>query len=91
MSLSKHAQVRQQQRGIPKVVIDWLLSLGTTTYNHDGTEILFFDKAAKKRLNRYLGGGPLFSQAQEYLDAYAVVASGTVITVGHRYSSINHH
>ena len=91
MRQTNHAQIRQQQRGIPQVVIDWLLEIGSTEHTHDGAEILYFDKAARKRLSRYLGGGPLFSRAEEYLDTYAVVSSGTVITLGHRYKRINHH
>ena len=90
MKQTHHAQIRQQQRGIPQAVIDWLLAHGTTEHTHDGAEILYFDKAARKRLNRYLGGGPLFSRAEEYLDTYAVVASGKVVTIGHRYSPIHH-
>lgn len=91
MSQTHHAQIRQQQRGIPQVVVDWLLELGTTEHTHDGTELLYFDKTARKRLNRYLGGGPLFSHAEEFLDSYAVVSNGKVITVGHRYDRINRH
>lgn len=91
MRPTNHAQIRQQQRGIPQVVVDWLLELGSTEHTHDGTEVLYFDKAARKRLNGYLGGGSLFSHAEEYLDTYAVVSSGKVITVGHRYSRINRH
>ncbi len=85
------AQIRQQQRGIPQVVVDWLLELGTTEHTHNGAEVLYFDKSARKRLNQYLGGGPLFSRAEQYLDIYAVIASGNVITVGHRYKRINRH
>jgi len=92
MISTKHAQIRQQQRGIPPFVIDCLLELGATEHTHgDGVEILYFDKAARKRLSHYLGGGSIFSHAEEYLDTYAVVASGKVITVGHRYNRINRH
>jgi hypothetical protein len=91
MNLTNLAQTRQQQRGIPQVVVDWLLELGATEHTHDGAEILYFDKAARKRLNHYLGGGPLFSRAEEYLDTYAVISRGKVITVGHRYNRINRH
>lgn len=91
MKQTNHAQIRQQQRGIPQVVIDWLLELGATEHTNGETETLYFDKAARKRLNHYLGGGTLFSHAAEYLDTYAVVASGKVITVGHRYNRINRH
>ncbi|MEJ1959686.1 MAG: hypothetical protein WDM70_09945 [Nitrosomonadales bacterium] len=89
--MSNHAQIRQQQRGIPQVVVDWLLELGTSEHTHDGAELLYFDKTARKRLNRYLGGGPLFSHAEEFLDSYAVVFNGKVVTVGHRYKRINRH
>jgi len=91
MRQTNHAQIRQQQRGIPAAIIDWLLEYGATEYTHDGAEVLFFDKAARKRLNGYLGGGSLFSHAEEYLDTYAVIANGKVITVGHRYNPIHRH
>lgn len=84
--LSKHASIRGQQRGIPRMAIDLILMFGVSEPNgscHD-VEKVFLDKAARKKLRAY--AGPLAPLLEEYLDVYAVVdvSRDTVITVCHR-------
>jgi len=82
--LSTHARTRMQQRGVGPGVLDLLLDYGATTHDHRGAEVLFFDKAARRRLLR-AAGRATYQAVEGKLDAYAVVAGdGAVITVGRR-------
>ena len=74
--LTRHAQVRMQQRGIDATVLDDLLAYGRAVHDHHGAEIVFFDYAARRRLGKRLA-------------AYAVIGpDGEVRTVGHRFRRI---
>lgn len=88
--LTRHAQVRSQQRGIPPIVIDLILQFGSQESAGDGASKLFFDKAARRRLQSY--AGTLAPMLDEHLDAYAVVSQDNqIITVGHRIERIRRH
>ena len=88
-NMSKHAATRQQQRGIPPMMVDLLLNFGASQPSGDGTSTLYFDKKAKKRLGSYAGS--LAQLLQKHLDAYLVVSGDKVITLGHRYDRIPRH
>ena len=89
MKLTKHAQMRQQQRGIPPLVIDLLIDYGTVERAGEDTTKHYFDKASRRRVMAY--AGRLGSLLEEYLDYYAVVGSnGQVITVAPRINKIRH-
>jgi hypothetical protein len=78
-----HAQKRLQQRGIPHFVVDLLDSFGATE-RCGGAERLFFDRAARARINRTHGGDAIPS-IEKWLRVYAVVSdTGALITVAHR-------
>jgi hypothetical protein len=81
MNMTKHAKKRQQQRGIPAIVVDLLLDYGTEV-RAPGQQITkrYFDKPARRRLRVYAGClAPLF---EKYLDYYLVIgADDSVITV----------
>ena len=84
-SLSEHAAIRMQQRGIPHAALECLLKYGCVQHDHHGGAIVFFDKAARRRL---MNAVPL-AKLEKHLDAYAVIAiDGTITTVGHRYKRI---
>lgn len=88
LHLTQHAQARMQQRAIPPAVVEALLDYGREEHDHHGGTIVFFDKAARRRLERLRMNRAL----DRYLDAYAVVAqTGEVITVGHRDKRIHRH
>ncbi len=79
-----HAARRLQQRATPPFVVELLELCGTESRCRQA-ERLFFDKAAKKRLKRYLGGGRGLQLVERWLGVYAVIAdNGQVITVAHR-------
>ena len=90
MNMSKHAAVRQQQRGIPPVVVDLLLDWGCAVpaEGEDCTRY-FFDKNARRSIKAHYG--QMASQVSRYLDCYAVVSEeGRVITVAHQIKKFNH-
>lgn len=85
-TLTNHAQKRCQQRGIPPLIVDWLLDYGTPVYNH-GAEVFYFDKRSRKAIRRQ-AGKQVLSALERYMDAYLVFRAGQVLTVGHRYKSV---
>ena len=89
MHLTKHAKVRQQQRGIPPIVVDLLVNYGTVERAGTGASKHYFDKTSRRRLRTYVG--PLASVIEQYLDCFVVVSDGgDVITVAHRLEKIHH-
>ena len=88
LRLTSHAQIRVQQRGVDREVLDCLLLYGRHEFDHFGCEILYFDEAGLDRLAR---GEPrhLWVKAIESRSLYAVVNSdGFVVTTGHRYRRV---
>lgn len=89
--LTRHAQVRMQQRGIGAEALEDLLAYGRAVHDHHGAEIVFFDHAARRRLAREQGEEAL-RRLGKRLRAYAVVGpDGEVRTVGHRSRRIRRH
>ena len=87
-TLTPHALVRMQQRGIRAEALDALLDFGAERHVHSGgREIVFLDKKARSRLAR---SNPAGARAAERLKStYAIIgAGGIVITVGHRFRRI---
>ncbi len=83
MNMTKHAQVRSQQRAIPPMLIDLLLQFGASERAGTGVSKVFFDKTSRRRVKAY--AGPLASLLEDHLDVYAVVNDDqTIITTGHR-------
>ena len=79
--LTRHAMVRQQQRRIPPLVIDWLLSYGRREPSF-GAEKIRFDRRARRELARDVGDC-IVSMLSKYLNVALVVEPTTdrVITV----------
>ena len=87
MSLSPHARIRMQQRGIRAETLDALLDFGRVAHAGGGRDIVFFDKKARARLAS--ANAVAAADAERVCNSYAIVESdGTVITVGHRYRRI---
>ena len=86
--LTRHARVRMQQRGIADQAIEQLLDYGRAVHDHHGAEIVFFDKAAKRRLAEEQGEEAI-RRLGKALRAYLVIGpDGRVATAGHRYRRI---
>ena len=72
------------------MVLDLILQFGSTESAGDGANKMFFDKAARRRLQSYAGA--LAPMLDEHLDSYAVVGQDNqIITVGHRTERIRRH
>ncbi len=72
--LSRHARIRMQQRCVPAEVVAQLIGFGAVRHDHRGARVVFFDKRARRRLERETG-----VQARRTLErwanAYAVVGA----------------
>jgi hypothetical protein len=87
--LTRHARVRMQQRGIGAEVLEDLLAYGRVVHDHHGAEIVFFDRAARRRLAEEQGEEAV-RRLGKGLAAYAVIGTdGKVCTVGHRIRRIH--
>ena len=84
---TNHCTSRCQQRGIPHVVIDWLIKYGSVTRrNH--ADVYYMDKKSRKRLRSDIGK-IAYKRIQDLLDSYLVLSDeGNVITVTKRYKRI---
>ncbi len=91
IQMTRHATIRQQQRGIPPLIMEWLTSYGTSSHDHHGAEVLYFDKCSRKALAKAVGE-EIVNRLSGLLDTYAVVSgSGTIITTGHRFKRVKGH
>jgi len=81
MYKTKHAKIRQQQRGIKDETVDLLLQYGKKVHKNDGTAILCFPRKIKSKVEKeHLG-------IKNLKNAYAViqVKHNRILTMGHRY------
>lgn len=81
MNYSKHANIRAQQRCIPPLIVDWLLTHGHRTSSH-GAVRLVFDKRSRKSIAKEVGT-VVIHQLSKFLNVEAIVdpATDVVITV----------
>ena len=83
MTMTYHAAVRSQQRGIPPLVMQWLDQFGEEHYDGHGAIIRYFSRASRRAMEREFGSSPV-KKMSEFLNAYKVENhDGTVITTGH--------
>jgi len=82
--ITRHAAVRLQQRAVPPFVTSLLLEFGATM-RHEGADVVYLDKRAKRRLREALGGNRGLVVVDRWLNTYVVIGDdGGVITVGRR-------
>jgi hypothetical protein len=80
---TKHGSTRKQQRGIPQLILDWLIEYGRVTRRR-GADVYSFDKDGRRRLRRDIGG-LAYNRLEDFFDAYVVLSDdGNVITMGWR-------
>jgi hypothetical protein len=89
MQMSKHAQIRCQQRGIPPLIRQWLQEYGSEAQSHGATK-RYFDHAAKRRLSAAVGPQVL-DRLGSLLNTYLVETDETVVTAGIRTRRIKRH
>ena len=80
-TLTRHAEVRLQQRCIPALIVDWLLAYGKREASAGAVKVRF-DRRGRRDLAREVGSRAV-SQMSKYLNAALVVDRDTdcVITV----------
>ncbi len=85
-NFTDHAAIRQQQRGIPPLVSDWLIDFGVEQFDGHGGIIRYFSKQCVRRLEREIGREPV-ARMSEFMRCYLVQSTrdGSVITIGKRY------
>ncbi len=86
--LTPHAEIRVQQRGLDRQVLDCLTLYGRGEFDHFGCEIVYFDEAGLDKVAR-CEPRHVWLKAAESRRLYAVVNSdGVVVTTGHRYRRV---
>jgi len=87
-ALTPHAEIRMQQRGVDRQVLDCLLLYGRREFDHFGCEIAYFNDAGLDKVAR-CETRRIWLKAVESRHLYAVVNSdGEVVTTGHRYQRV---
>lgn len=81
--LTRHAQVRQQQRAIPQAVVDGLLQFGECRPAGRGADSFYFTKPSWRRFQAYLGSTA--AAFERYRDVYVIAADGVVVTTAYRH------
>lgn len=83
--LSKHAEIRNQQRCIPPIVHEWLTRFGTEQYDGHGASKIFFTKPSIREMEATLGKH-FVRENRKYLNVYRVESTydGTIITCGRK-------
>ena len=87
MHKTKHAETRQQQRGIKNETVDLLLKYGKKTYKNNGTAVLYFSRKIQEQLEQE------HKSIKNLKNSYALITTNEnrIITVGHRYKkSLTH-
>lgn len=83
LTLSKHAEMRCQQRCIGKKVIDLIYQYGKREHTREGGLSFSMDKRSRKSLQKAEGSGS-YKELESQLDIYIIVNDSTVITVAWR-------
>ena len=86
--MSRHAQVRSRQRGIPRDAIEVILDFGREEQSFNNRQVVFMDKEARRRAREVLGR-TAYAQIEARLDAAVIIGNrGCIITCMHRKSRI---
>jgi hypothetical protein len=82
--MTRHATVRSQQRAVPPLVMSLLLEFGSIM-RHEGAEVVYVDKRARRRLRDAVGGDRSLAVVERWLNTYVVTGEdGCVMTVARR-------
>lgn len=82
MNLSRHAELRSQERHISSLQLEWVLSYGQVSHNR-GVCLFHFDRNSYLQLLREVDPSHL-ELALRSRNIYAVIAETKVVTVGYR-------
>jgi len=85
---TRHGELQHQRRATLGLFEGLILDHGTRVRSH-GADIVFLDKAAKKRICNELGGKRGMRLFDRYLDSYLVVSDDNrIITTGRRTTRV---
>ncbi|WP_175899382.1 hypothetical protein [Burkholderia vietnamiensis] len=89
MNISKHGGIRQQQRGIPTVIVDLVLTYGSHEYDNRGGVTKYLDRRGRKAIEQDMGHD-FVKRYSNQMNVYVVQSAvdGRVITCGHRHTRI---
>ena len=87
---SAHARAQKQRRVIPPLIEMWLLDYGAEQHDHMGATIYYFDRQAKRNIERSVGRVGV-TKLKSFMNSYILVADGVLVTAGRRYKRINRH
>lgn len=89
MNISKHGGTRQQQRGIPSVIVDLVLTYGSREYDNRGGITKYLDRRSRKAIEKDMGRD-FVKRYSNQMNVYVVQSAvgGHVITCGHRHARI---
>lgn len=84
LNWTRHSEVQRQRRATPTIFESLVLDRGTHVRSH-GADIVFLDKAAKKRIRHEVGGDRGMRIFERWMNSYLVVAdNGQIITAARR-------
>ena len=89
MQLSRHAEIRCQQRCIPPLIREWLLDFGAEERSHGAVKRFFDHKARRKLATAY--GSEVINRMGDSLNLYLVEADDCIVTAGVRTKRIRRH
>lgn len=78
--MTRHAEVRAQQRCLSPFIIEMLLNFGSERPAYDGAEQISFDRKAWRRFERY--AGPDAQRNSRLRKAYLIMKDNRIITDG---------
>lgn len=92
MNITHHGELRQQQRGIPSVIVDLVLTYGSREYDNRGGITKYLDRRSRKAIEQDKGR-EFVKRYSNQMNVYVVQSAidGRVITCGHRHTRINRH
>lgn len=87
--MTRHAEVRCNQRGIQQDVVDAILKFGRE-HERNGAFVLFMDKAAHAKARKVLG--KQYARIADRLNVYLIVGDdGSIVTAAQRMSRLKYH
>ncbi len=88
---TQHGQEQHQRRATLGLFEALLLDHGTRVRSF-GADLVFLDKAARKRIRRAVGGDRGMRVFEQYGNSYLIVAdNGRIITTGYRTTRVKRH
>ena len=87
MNTQDHTKIKQRQRAIPPLIVNWLREFGCRITGMNGTTVIYFDKKSKRALCTEVG--PIvIRRLDDMMDAYVVMSKEKVVAVGHRFKPL---